>query len=93
MQEVDLFDGTLQALMDAPLTGVRKRRDPKPSGHAYPPGTGPEGERCGTCANLARIHMAKTYLKCELARSKWTHGHKSDVRAGDAACKFWAPKP
>lgn len=80
----------LEAEMDAPLTSVRKkRREPTPSGHAGIPGTGPEGETCGSCRHLFRNQRAKTYLKCELNKTRWTGGRKSDVRARDKSCKFW----
>ena len=71
----------------------RKRRKPKPSGHAARPGSGPAGETCDSCQHLARIQMAKTYLKCGLARAIWTGGRKSDVRARDAACSKWSAVP
>lgn len=60
-----------------------------PRGHVAPPGTGPEGETCGTCRHLFRNRMAKTYLKCGLNRGKWTGGGKTDVRARDHACREW----
>ena len=31
-----------------------------PRGHVAPPGTGPEGETCGSCAHLFRNELAKT---------------------------------
>jgi hypothetical protein len=72
----------------------RKRRKPTAKrGHIALPGTGPVGETCGSCAHLYRIQMAKTYLKCGLARAYWTGGAGSDVRAGDAACSKWEAKP
>lgn len=59
------------------------------AGHAAPPGTGPEGETCGSCQHIYRRQMSKTYIKCGLNRARWTGGTKTDIRAGDAACKFW----
>lgn len=89
----DLFGNEvdLQALMEAPLTGPRKKkRKPTPKrGHYYMPGTGPAGETCGTCKHCVRKHLAKTYIKCGLNESKWTGGEGSDIRAKDPACKFW----
>jgi hypothetical protein len=64
----------------------------KKRGHMAPPGTGPKGETCGSCRHLYRNHMAKTYLKCELNRAKWTGGGGTDVRARDEACSHWKPK-
>jgi len=66
-----------------------KRKDPIPRGHAWTPGTGPEGETCGTCKHLYRRQMGKTYLKCGLNRARWTGGKGSDIRARDDACKKW----
>lgn len=88
----------LQSLIDGPFLGVDKRRKttgrstPLPRGHVLPPGSGPVGETCGSCRHLFRNHMAKTYLKCELNRARWTGGGASDVRAKDAACAKWESK-
>jgi hypothetical protein len=68
------------------------RKSTVPRGHAALPGTGPQGETCGSCNNLARIRYAKTYLKCGLMKAHWTGGPKTDVRARDAACKRWEKK-
>ena len=62
----------------------------KKRGHAAPPGTGPAGETCGSCKNLVRRRMAKSYLKCALMRAAWTGGYGMDVRARDPACSKWA---
>lgn len=76
---------------DEPIRGPRKSKRPlpKPRGHAAVPGTGPEGERCGTCRHLARIRYSRTYLKCDLVRTHWTGGPATDIRAKDPACKRW----
>lgn len=57
--------------------------------HPAKPGTGPAGETCKTCAHIHRNQMAKTYLKCELMRAKWTGGYGTDIKASDAACEKW----
>lgn len=64
----------------------------KMRGHADRPGTGPDGETCGSCSSLYRNQMAKTYLKCLLTRAKWTGGGGTDVRLRDAACSKWTAK-
>lgn len=69
-----------------------KRIEPIPRGHVFTPGTGPEGETCGSCRHLFRNKLSKTYLKCSLNRANWTGGRASDIRAGDAACKYWEHK-
>lgn len=82
----DLFD------MDRALTPAERkklRRDPEPKGHAWTPGTGPHGETCKTCAHIERLQYAKVYLKCGKNRANWTSGRRTDIRAGDPACKFW----
>lgn len=66
-----------------------KRKGPKPRGHAWQPGTGPDGESCGTCRHLFRNRLAKTYLKCALMQPYWTGGRGSDVLARDKACRRW----
>jgi hypothetical protein len=66
-------------------------RGPIPSGYAASPGTGPEGETCGSCKHLFRNQLAKTYLKCSLMRACWTGGRKTDVLSRSPACKFWEP--
>lgn len=71
-------------------TERRKLRGPsKKNGYAWQPGTGPEGETCGSCQHLYRNRMAKTYLKCGLMQSVWTGGAKTDVLARSPACKKW----
>lgn len=61
----------------------------KPWGYVCPPGTGPAGHTCGDCRHLYRNRLAKTYLKCYLARRKWTGGRATDVLAGSPACSKW----
>lgn len=61
----------------------------KKTGHAWKPGTGPDGETCKTCKHLVRKTMSKTYLKCGLMRATWTGGCGTDVKANDPACKKW----
>lgn len=76
------------------LVGPEKPRGKhyvQPRGYAHPPGTGPEGETCGTCKHMARNKWSKVYLKCDLARHLWTHGPGSDIRARSPACKAWEP--
>lgn len=92
MSNLDLFGNPVdvQALMDAPITGPKKRKPTLPRGHAALPGTGPAGETCKTCAHLERVEFAKTYLKCGKMRAHWTGGPGTDVRAKDAACSNWS---
>jgi hypothetical protein len=82
----------IRDLWGAPIL-PEKRRGSKIKGYAYPPGTGPAGETCQTCAHLCRLQHAKTYFKCGLIRPNWTHGPGTDIRARSPACKLWTPKP
>lgn len=62
----------------------------QPWGYYAPPGTGPVGETCKTCAHIvARGGVAGRYLKCLRSRGKWTGGRKSDILAGSPACSGW----
>lgn len=80
-------------LMVLPASALQARRLSKKRGHAAATGTGPEGETCGSCGNLARVEYAKTYLKCGLMRAYWTGGEGTDVRARDSACRNWKANP
>lgn len=78
----------LDQLIAAPLTRRRKPKYPaaKRRGYAYHPGTGPDGETCGSCKHIVRT---RRYRKCRKAEQIWTHGQGSDVAARSPACKYW----
>ena len=48
----------------------------QPRGYYQPPGTGPEGETCGSCKHIAR---GRHWAKCELSRRAWTRSRGADV--------------
>lgn len=77
----------LMRLPPSVIANARARA--KIRGHAAPPGAGPEGETCKTCAHIVRVEYAKVYLKCGLSRARWTGGGGTDIRAGDPACSRW----
>lgn len=84
-------------MFDRAMTPSERKRALRPSGsrkkgHAAPPGSGPDGETCGSCAHLTRVVFAKTYLKCGLRRATWTGSYGTDVRAKDSACSKWEGK-
>lgn len=81
--------------LDRALTPQERKRLKVTSkaGHAAPPGTGPQGETCRSCQHLERMRYAKTYFKCALNKAKWTHGSKTDIKAGDPSCQKWERKP
>lgn len=62
----------------------------EPRGYAYHPGTGPEGETCGSC-RFDEKH--RRWHKCghEFARRKHTSSRGSDILARAPACKYWEP--
>ena len=74
-----------------PQERKRLRAGTTPKGYAALPGSGPAGETCGSCANLVRRQMARTYLKCGLMQRGWTRGAASDVQARSPACSRWQP--
>jgi hypothetical protein len=84
--QLDLF-----ALANGPaLTPAQRkllRTNPKKRhGYADFPGTGPEGESCGTCKHIVRFPK---FRKCSLRRATWTHGYGTDILASAPACKKW----
>ncbi len=95
-RQIDIADilGSEYALTPAEKRRLHggKHKPPVKRGYAYPPGTGPKGETCKTCEHIFRNRLAKTYLKCELAKARWTGGGGSDILAGSPACKAWEAK-
>lgn len=89
--QTDLFGAAITA-----QSALAKPKKPKKTGHAAPPGSGPAGETCGSCAHRvrARIRSGRVFQKCGLMRHAWTHGPGSDIKAGSPACSRWeAEKP
>lgn len=71
---------------------AKKRRNTQANGYAHMPGTGQEGETCGSCAYHVVKVCAKRYHKCGLMRNKWTGGTGTDIRVRSPACLKWEPK-
>ena len=66
-----------------------------PAGYAAPPGSGPRGETCGTCAHcrVRRIRGHDVY-KCAQRERDWSHDRSTDVLVRSPAClKHKAGKP
>ena len=62
----------------------------RPNGFARPPGTGPQGETCGTCVHCAYTGSGKRrYPKCDVIRFRWTHGPGTDILVRSPACEMW----
>ena len=56
-------------------------------GYAAPPGSGPDGETCGSCKHHVVRQFAKNYHKCGL--TNYTGGAATDIRVRSPACKMW----
>jgi hypothetical protein len=70
----------------APLPPLAER--PARGGYAWPPGSGPAGETCGSCRHLVAHGRTRNYWKCGLVA--WTHGAATDIRKRSPACELWA---
>lgn len=57
------------------------------TGYAAAPGTGPEGETCGTCGNRTFVQYANRYYKCSVGYQ--SGGPATDIRLKSPACHFW----
>ena len=65
--------------------------DPRcPNPMVGPPGPGPVGARCGSCAFLEAWAYSKTYWKCS-KRGDLTHGKATDQKKGWPACGLYEP--
>ena len=85
----DLFVLPPHVLRDAELRRQHKRR-----GHAAQPGTGPAGERCGSCRFLKGNALGRVYYKCGHAQApQRTNGAATDIKLHDPACERWEAKP
>ena len=60
----------------------------EPRGYFYHPGTGPDGETCGSCAHIV---SGRRWKKCGLSHSIWNHSRGTDILSKAAACKYWEP--
>lgn len=58
-------------------------------GYAGIPGTGPNGETCGSCKHHVVREYSKRYHKCDLMRARWTGGAGTDIKVRAPACKRW----
>lgn len=93
-----VVDPRILAALDAPLHGTPSARPFKAkggqgakSGYAATPGTGPDGESCGSCAHLVRNRPGnKIYLKCGLIN--WSRGAATDIKSRSPACSRWEPR-
>lgn len=87
MRERDLFGNELP-YKHADNINRRGQRNPKPKGYAGRPGSGPQGERCNTCAHYV-VSPNGRYRKCALLRKHWTRSYGTDILARSPACDKW----
>lgn len=75
------------------LAKTKKGRKPtQKRGYAAPPGTGPVGETCKSCKHYRSVcGGSKSFPKCQLMSSVWTHGPGTDILARAPACRLWEP--
>lgn len=79
-------------ITEAEARRLMKRKSAQPNGYAAPPGSGPAGETCRTCANIYRVTPSmKSFFKCRLIQA--TAGAGTDIRAKAPACRRWEPTP
>jgi len=90
--ETDLFGDVPQPLTHSKCGPKGGKHYTRPNGYAGAPGRGPAGETCGSCAHICRqgnYSGSKRWLKCALAKGKWTNGRGSDILARSPACEKW----
>lgn len=91
---LDLFGVPIDRCPEPCANAEGRRRVTRPRGYAAPPGSGPAGETCRTCAHYSGHRTNKIFRKCGLLRSVWTHGPGTDILARSPACARWEkPKP
>lgn len=74
---------------------TRTRHQPLKNGYAYPPGTGPEGETCGSCKHIGwqDVRSGRRFYECGRERHRWTGGTGTDVLLKAPACRGWEARP
>lgn len=81
----------MKDLFGQPIPDLPIKIGTKASGYARRPGTGPAGERCGTCLHAVRIGAYNhKFYKCNIIRFRWTHGPGTDILLKSPACKMWS---
>jgi hypothetical protein len=74
------------------MSKTGKKSGPPRRGYAATPGTGPEGEKCGSCRHDVLHKASKNYHKCELRQADWTPGLATDILFRSPACSKWEAK-
>lgn len=77
-----------------PAVPARKDGKPRKIGYAARPGSGPRGQRCGTCKFAQRVvHRGEFTHKGELMTFVWQHNAASDISLRAPACSKWERRP
>lgn len=63
------------------------------AGYFARPGSGPEGQTCGTCIHANGTGRAGKYKKCARMKRIWSHGAGTDIKLKSPACEGWEAKP
>jgi len=54
-----------------------------------PIGSGPDGEKCGTCKHGRGTGRAGKYKKCWINYHNWSCGSGTDIKWKHEACSYW----
>lgn len=68
---------------------IRGKHYVRTAGYAARPGSGPDGETCGSCEYLQTVKLAGTYHKCVLMAKFHTGSRRTDVLTSAPACERW----
>ena len=61
-----------------------------PKGYAAPPGFGPAGETCRSCAHAVRSDgYRRGFWKCRANELNWSRSRRSDILLSSPACRIW----
>lgn len=86
--QATIFGG---AELARPRRGKAPPRPAEAQGYADLPGTGPEGETCGTCQHCAAVHFRRSFYKCRLLVARWSRARSTDILVTSPACARFEP--
>lgn len=89
VRQLNLFGGSEPARQSTCRTGA--------FGAGYParPGSGPQGENCGTCIHMLRLKFkrGRVVFKCDRVPGAEVKNRHTDIRRSSPACMGWEPIP
>lgn len=86
--QATIFGG---AELARPQRGKAPPRPAEAQGYAHLPGTGPEGETCGTCAHCTIVRFGRAIYKCGLMHARWSGTRRTDILVTSPACARFEP--